>query len=103
MGCSDVFSALQDEFGTSIQEVRSYAPADTVVPTPKPPATPTPVPLSSGARISPIVLGGGADRASDLTPGAEPREGRRQVQHDAAHGAFHPYGELDQPLPQRGD
>src|SRR3989475_8981274 len=63
----------------------------------------TPVPGSRRVAGSPIELRGRADGARKLTPGPEPREGRGQVQHNAAHRALDPDGELDQPLAQRGD
>src|SRR3990167_998113 len=63
----------------------------------------TPVPWSRLDPGLPTGLRGRADRAGDLPPRPEPREGRRQMQHDAAHRALDPHGELDQALPQGGD
>src|SRR5438034_348481 len=63
----------------------------------------TPVPGSRRVAGSPIELRGRADGARKLTPGPEPREGRGQVQHNAAYRALDPDGELDQPFAQRGD
>src|SRR2546425_7106634 len=57
----------------------------------------TPVPGSRRVAGSPIELRGRADSARKLTPGPEPWEGRGQVQHNAAHRALDPDGELDQP------
>src|ERR1700692_4397907 len=51
-------------------------------------------PLSSGRR---------ADSAGDPPPRREPRAGGRQVQDDSTDRALDPYGELEQPLAQRGD
>src|SRR2546427_13056246 len=62
----------------------------------------TPVPGSRRVAGSPIELRGRADGACKLTPGSEPREGRGQVQRNAAHRALAPDAELDQPLAQRG-
>src|SRR3989304_7051279 len=97
------FSVLQADSGAPSREAWPSTPVDALAPTPKEPVTPTPVPRSSGEWISPTASGSRADCAGDLAPGPEPREGRGQVQHDAAGRALHPHGELDQPLPQRGD
>src|SRR5712691_6869600 len=103
MGCRASFSTLQDEFGAPIREVRPYASLDARAPTPTKPAGPTPVLRSRNEQSGRPGSGRRADGAGELTPGPEPREARRQVQHDAAHRALHPDGELDQPLAQRGD
>src|SRR3989441_11833923 len=85
MGCRDVFSALQDDFGASPRETRPYRRGAARVATPTKPAAPTPVPRSSVERISPTASGSRADRAGETLPRRAPRKGRRQVQHDAAH------------------
>src|SRR5260370_32809331 len=103
MGCRASFSTRQDDFGAPIREVRPYAPLNARAPTPKKPARPTPVPRSRDEQSVRPVSGRRADGAGELAPGPEPREARRQVQHDAAHRALDPDGELDQPFAQRGD
>src|SRR5207253_3680175 len=103
MGCRASFSTLPNEFGAPIRAVRPYAPLDAGAPTPTKPARPTPVLRSRNEQSGRPGSGRRADGAGELAPGPEPREARRQVQHDAAHRALHPDGELDQPLAQRGD
>src|SRR3989304_7238759 len=96
------FSVLQDDSGAPSREAWPYTPVDALAPTPKEPVTPTPGPRSRGEWISPTASGSRADCAGDLAPGPEPREGRGQVQHDAAGRARPPPGAPGQTPPPRG-
>src|SRR5882724_5715820 len=55
----------------------------------------------AGGMEQPLGSGRGAEGLGQLPPRAQPGEGRRQMQDDAAHGALDPDGDLEQPLPQR--
>src|SRR5712691_3313971 len=103
MGCRGVLSTLQDDFGAALREMGPYALGAARVATLKKAAALTPVPRSSVERSSPTASGRRADRAGEVLPGRAPGKGRRQVQHDAAHRALDPDGELEQPLAQRSD
>src|SRR5713101_2587978 len=102
-GRRDSFAKLQDDFGTSMRQAWPYSLLEALAPTRKTLVTARPVPRSSVERISPTASAGCADRAREVLPRRAPGKGRRQVQHDAAHRALDPDGELEQPLPQRGD
>src|SRR5713101_5648775 len=78
-GRRDSFAKLQDDFGTSMRQAWPYSLLEALAPTRKTLVTARPVPRSSVERISPTASAGCADRARD------------------------PDGELEQPLPQRGD
>src|SRR6266545_7836754 len=57
----------------------------------------------AGGMETPPRSGCGAEGLRQLPPRPQPGEGRRQMQHDAAHGALDPDGDLEQALPQRTD
>src|SRR5437016_3760611 len=53
----------------------------------------------AGGMEEPPRSGRGAEGARQFLPRAQPGEGCRQMQHDAAHGTLDPHGDLEQPLP----
>src|SRR2546425_2650859 len=103
IGCRGSFLEPQDDFGAAVWAMRPSAPRDALTATPKGPAAARAVPWSSAGEVIPTASGRRADGGGELAPSPEPREGRGQVQHDAACRALHPHGELDQSLAQRSD
>src|SRR5216684_3409551 len=102
-GWRDSFSPPPDDFGAAMRAGWRDGRVEALATPPKASARARPVPWAGLESMAPTGSGGRADGARQVPPRRQPRERRGEMQHDAAHRALDPDGELEQPLPQRGD
>jgi hypothetical protein len=83
MGCRDMFSVLRDDVAAAIQELWRPGFVDGLRPKDIRPAREIPLPRSGAGQMAEPTSGSRANRARDVAPGPQPREGRGRVEHDA--------------------